>query len=708
MNSKNPAIVFIVLLLASIPATAQKYTLQNDKLCITIQKNMGLIVSQKRNGEELQQCSSDNILRIKADGRLLRFDNKDIKIQQQPRKIIISAIDQSKEVQVFCVLKSDKKYASSISGDLTIRNIAKKEIKIDTVTFFNAILDATTSCADSSYKFWTFQGGTYKTRPDWIFPLSKDFARENFMGNNDPDYGGGMPIVDFWTKKSGIAFASISMKPELISLPVSVDKAGKVSFRLVQGVNTTLMPNAKFNFVPVAIISHNGDYFNAMQVYSSVMQDRGLKIPDRKISADEPEWCAWGYARNFDPKQIINTLPTARKLNFVWATLDDGWQDADGDWGLDRKKFPNGEKDFMALADSIHANKLKARLWWVPLTASDSQYNAKKYPERMNEYGMKVQSKLAIEHPDWFITDSTGNRYQVEWWNSYVLCPAVPEVREYYKKFITKAIKEWGFDGFKIDGQNMNSVPPCYNPAHHHKTPYKSTYAVPEYFKMVYNTTYALKKDAVIQLCPCGTNFSLYNIPYTTQFVGSDPSSSWQVRHRAKTFRALVGNKIPYSGDHVELTNRRWDEKLQKSVQFKPEDFASVVGLGGVVASKFTLPGPQEDSTLVLSPEKYAIWEKWQNISKTEKLVDGEYLNLYDIAYDIPETHVIKNGKVMYYTFFSEKQFNGKVELRGLKNRAYTLINCLNNAKICDINGKSPIIDVIFSDFMLIKAVEKD
>ncbi len=699
---------FLVVLIVGIASllNGQKKYANNDWLHLYTEKDFSCAFSVELSGLERLRCSSDKLVKVKSNGKLLKFT--EVKIRDKHPDAILTATDESNKLQISVVLDCGTEHQTRCLGTLTIKNISNVDVKIDTVYLLNVLLDAKNAGSDSSYKFWTFQGGTYKTRPDWIFPLTRDFFRQNFLGNNDPDYGGGMPIVDFWTKNAGIAFASTSMKPELISMPVSVAADGKVSFSIVQGVNGILKPGEQYNGISFAIISHWGDYYNALHEYSKIMQEKGLKIPERKASADESEWCAWGYARNFDPKQVVSTLPAARKLNFVWATLDDGWQDADGDWGLDRKKFPNGEKDFKALADSMHANNLKARLWWVPLTASDSQYNAQKFPGRMDEYGMKVQSKLAIEHPDWFITDSTGNRYQVEWWNSYVLCPAVPEVREYYKKFIAKAIKEWGFDGFKIDGQNLNSVPPCYNPAHHHKTPYESTYAVPEYFKMVYNTTYSLKKDAVIQLCPCGTNFSLYNIPYTTQFVGSDPSSSWQVRHRAKTFRALVGNKIPYSGDHVELTNRRWDEKLQKSVQFKPEDFASVVGLGGVVASKFTLPGPQEDSTLALSPEKYAVWEKWQSIAKSADLVNGEYLNLYDIAYDKPETHVIKKGKVLYYTFFSENSFSGKIRLRGLKNHTYTLINCLNNTKICEVNGKSPSFNIEFNDFLFIKAVERD
>ena len=35
----------------------------------------------------------------------------------------------------------------------------------------------------------------------------------------------------------------------------------------------------------------------------------------------------------------------------------------------------------------------------------------------------------------------------------------------------------------------------------------------------------------------------------------SDPTSSWQVRLKGKTFKALMGPSAPFSGDHVELSD---------------------------------------------------------------------------------------------------------------------------------------------------------
>jgi len=171
-----------------------------------------------------------------------------------------------------------------------------------------------------------------------------------------------------------------------------------------------------------------------------------------------------------------------------------------------------------------------------PFTASDSIYSAANYPDRLNEFGMTIQSKIAKQHSNWFSLDKNKNRYQVSWWNSYQLCPALKEVRDYFKSFIVKAIKDWGVDGFKIDGQNLNLAPPCYNPEHHHSSPYDASRATAIFFKEIYEIAKSIKPDFLIQICPCGTNYSVYNLPYVDQVVASDPLNSWQVRVKGKTF----------------------------------------------------------------------------------------------------------------------------------------------------------------------------
>ena len=618
----------------------------------------------------------------------------------------VNAVSEDSLIEESFTFITPSKLKDVIICKSSLKNISNKNVSIRKIVSSEYQLNAKDFGADSSYKFWSFQGGSYPERYDWIFPITKNYSRDNYQGMNAPDYGGGIPVVDLWTKDQGLAFASIAVKPQLISLPVSVKKSG-VLFSIKDSNDCVLKPKQVVSEIPYAIIAHHGDYFNALRKYSNLMKAEGFSFPKAPSDAYQPEWCAWGYERNFNKEQILKSLNEVKKLGFKWVTIDDGWQNADGDWEPTKEKFPGGEKDFIALIDSIHSYGLKVRLWWVPFAAQDSSYNAKHFPNRMNDYGMKTQSKIALEHPDWFILDKKGDRVQVSWWNSYLLCPALPQVRNYYKKFVKKVITKWGIDGFKIDGQNLNEVPPCYNSEHNHKSPIASSQGVPGFFKELYQTAEKLKPGFLIQACPCGTNFSIYNLPFVNQTVASDPLSAWQVRLKGKTFKAIYGNNEAYSGDHVELTNRTWDDKLQKFIPHGKEDFASTIAVGGVPASKFTVGGiVQADSSLILNKAKKEYYSRWLQIYNKEKMSEGTYLNLYDIAYDKPETHLIKKGNIYYYSFFSHKKFNGRVELRGLARGSYKVYNLYTNKFIKNISSTDPELKISFTNHLLIKVVK--
>ena len=69
--------------------------------------------------------------------------------------------------------------------------------------------------------FWSYQGGSYEHRPDWVLPLRAGFRQENFQGMNATDYGGGTPVVDVWRRDVGLAVGHLELVPKSVSLPVS-------------------------------------------------------------------------------------------------------------------------------------------------------------------------------------------------------------------------------------------------------------------------------------------------------------------------------------------------------------------------------------------------------------------------------------------------------------------------------------------------------
>jgi len=182
------------------------------------------------------------------------------------------------------------------------------------------------------------------------------------------------------------------------------------------------------------------------------MIKRGVRFEPAPETAYEPIWCAWGYERNFTVKQIEGALPKVSEMGYQWAVLDDGWQTSEGDWHLDKSKFPGGDRDMINLVNAIHSRGLKAELWWTPLAADPG-------------------TDLLKQHPDYLLLNRDGSTQKISWWDSFYLCPAYPPVQDYTRKLVEKFIGTWGWDGLKIDGQHLNAAPPCYNPAHHHAYP---------------------------------------------------------------------------------------------------------------------------------------------------------------------------------------------------------------------------------------------
>ena len=356
--------------------------------------------------------------------------------------------------------------------------------------------------------------------------------------------------------------------------------------------------------------------------------------------------------------QVFETLPVVKQLGFGWAVLDDGWQVALGDWRPRSDKFPAGDADMKALVDRIHAAGLKAQLWWAPM-------------------GADAGSRTEREHPEWLLRNVDGSTRKITWWDSQYLCPAVDGVREDAAAFARKALGEWGFDGLKIDGQHLNAAPECFNPAHAHVSPAAAPEGVPGFFKAIWDASQAVKPGAVIEICPCGTGYSYFTLPYLNMTVASDPESSWQIRSKGKTLKALAGDRIAYFGDHVEMSEGG-------------EDFASTFGIGGVIGTNFAWPGApgEKDRTLLLTPKREETWARWVKLYQAKRLSEGEYLGgLYDLGFDRPEAHVVRKGDALYFAFFAPRHA-GPVELRGLApNTRYAVRDYVNGIDLGTVEG---------------------
>ena len=136
--------------------------------------------------------------------------------------------------------------------------------------------------------------------------------------------------------------------------------------------------------------------------------------------------------------------PLAASLGMKAMILDDGWQkeksrtyySATGDWMPVAGRFP----DMKAHVEKVHAAGLKYILWLsVPFVGDESA-----------AYG-RFKGKFLCE-----ADEGSG---------TYVLDVRFPDVREYLIATYERAVRDWGFDGLKLDFIDMLKIPASGDPA---------------------------------------------------------------------------------------------------------------------------------------------------------------------------------------------------------------------------------------------------
>jgi alpha-galactosidase len=586
-------------------------------------------------------------------------------------------------------------YPNTAILSATYRNLGDSGIIVD--TSYSCFLRMDASRLDPQSQpcdFWSFQGASLAWGIDYIIKIKAGFKQENWMGVQDgTKTGGGVPLVDLWTQKTGLAIAHLETKPRLVSFPVVTGSDQRVTICMRHDRPKSLMPGESFTTLKSAIISHHLDYYEPLRTYAALLADEGLKRDKPSEEAYEPVWCGWGYLTNFTLKDIYGTLPKLKELGINWVVIDDRWWDRYGDWNPRKYTFPGGEKQVKEFVDSLHHQGFRVMIWWAPTPVQ---------PENNVLQGVSVDpgsATIAREHPDWLIMDKNGN-YPRDCRGMYQFCPGVAGVQEYMKQLATRFIGTWGFDGHKLDAYYV--VPPCYNPAHHHKSPEESYEDLPGLLKIIYETSKSIKPSSVTQVCNCGTTQDYFQSIYTDQPVISDPTSTMQARQRIKVLKALWGPDSPVFTDHVEHIRPGGDMNDKSDTVAVGQDFVTSMGPGGVIGTKFTWPAGPENMQLKGEKEKH--WQKWVALYNNKMLSKGTYLNLYDIVYDKPESHVIRKENSFYYAFYAT-DWKGDITLRGLENKKYNIVDYENQVALGIFQGPEVTISPAFKAHLLIECI---
>jgi alpha-galactosidase len=576
-----------------------------------------------------------------------------------------------------------EKYPDVAIFQSTYRNLGTMPIHLDRVFSQRILLDRKLAEPEEpSYAFASFQGGAYRWGSDYaLIWLKPDFQQSNFQGAEDVSgvegVGGGMPFIDVWGRTMGVALAHLEKVPQWVSLPVQVRPDERVEMRITEspltnlGQQEWLGPGESYQTIMTAVIFHRLDFYDSLHPYGQLLRARGVAIPETSPpSAYEPYWKSWGWGRRFTTDKILSLLPELKSFGIRIANLDDGWYDYMGDWELNHSpgKFPNGDTDMKAFVRKVHDQGFKTNVWWYPL-------------------GVDPKSRLAKEHADLLVQDENGN-YTLDPSRLYQLCPAYQPALQHIDKVLRRAVAEWGFDGVYTDFQGLSAVPACFNKAHHHRTPLDSFQAVPRVFEMIYKTLHELKTDPYHEVCICSLPHSPYNMPYYDIANASDPVNTEQVRRRIKLEKAIRGGAFAV-GDCYQIPIQEWDGY---SV---PESFETAIGTGAQLTTFY----------VNLDERQKVLWNRWFHEYRDLGLSHAKYVNLYDLAFDKPEVHVVRRGEEMYYGIFAVNWPRNKpIDLRGLKKgTTYTVYDYGNRRDLGTIDGSDPRLRIAFKDSLLVR-----
>ncbi|MFC1557777.1 glycoside hydrolase family 36 protein [candidate division KSB1 bacterium] len=706
--------VFVLILLAIINLHCVKKNTQitftkennrymwfkNSKIQLKIDDSMGIkvflnydsgLLSLTRDREKFPKTTPSHFLVIDGkeikDFKIINSDLTDITTKYgNGKRLTLKGIENNRKIEKELNIELYEDYPNIALTSASYKNTGSEELTIEkSYSNYFRIDESLVNPPNKQKGFWTFQGAAYKWGLDFTFELPDNFSRENYLGINDENrgVGGGIPLINVWCDKCGIAVGHIEPKPAPVCMPVNTQEDKSVEIAVSEKPEKTLKPGEMYNTVNTILIVHTGDFFNALKPYADIMKQVLPEFKKPPELAYKNEWCTWGFRRDFTVEKIYNLIPRIKELGISSIILDDGWFEFNGDWLPTESKFPNTEEDMKKFVRRLHDEGLKAWLWWTP-------------------FSTVKEGEMSKTHADWLIKNKDGKIH-----SSYDLCPAYQPVKEYHKKLVEKFVGEWDFDGFKLDFARINAAAQCYNPKHNHKSPWESYEQVPDIFRIIYETAASIKPDFLIEYCACSVPPSIYQMSWFHLPVTSDPRID-QITRRTKMYKALFEPSVPVLEEYCGV--------LEGPI------YELIIGCGGV-------PG-----TFSTKLDEYH--KKWLKIYQEHIPSKGDYLNLYDIGFDFPEGHVIKKGDSLYYAFYTnpwlgmekqrrwrfgtefdaqpdevfeeaEKQiikFSGKLNLRGLdKSKIYTIYDYANNKDLGTVKGADPYINVEFETYLLLK-----
>lgn len=299
--------------------------------------------------------------------------------------------------------------------------------------------------------------------------------------------------------------------------------------------------NSGFDFTtPEVIITHSINGLDELGRINSkfIKENIQKKHGKQKIPTVINSW--EGMYFEINEQKILNLAKNARELGVEMLVIDDGWfknrnddTSSLGDWGIEKKKFPNGLR---YIANKIKDDyNLKFGLWFEPEMISE-------------------ESELYKNHPEYVI--STKRLKPIVGRNQFVLDLTNTEVEKFITDTICNAIESYRLDYIKWD---MNRYRTDYIVNNGGDLPYDILYYQALY--RILNNITVKYPNLILETCASGgARFDLGMIKYSDLIWASDDTDPCQriIIQQGKSFaypHQVFSNHISLSPHHQTYRN---------------------------------------------------------------------------------------------------------------------------------------------------------
>src|SRR5271165_3360752 len=161
----------------------------------------------------------------------------------------------------------------------TYKNVGTTDFQVDQVWMQQHRFNSH-EVKEHPYDMWSFQGSSYDWGENDVQKLTRVSSQPNLMGEAvKGGYGGGIPVVAFWTASVGEAIGHVETVPLTLSMPVKVEQDGRVMASIAIPVNAALKPGESYSSPRSFVAVYSGDFYEPLRMWSSVLQKEGWEIP---------------------------------------------------------------------------------------------------------------------------------------------------------------------------------------------------------------------------------------------------------------------------------------------------------------------------------------------------------------------------------------------------------------------------------------------